>query len=64
MTIEKYKEFTKIIPGEGMFLALKDLSQIYDGEIYLSQLDSSDNYIEVNEEAAEKIRDFISQKEI
>lgn len=50
MKIIKEKHFTRLIPEEGYCLASQDLSVIFEGEIFLSFLDSPSNYIEISEE--------------
>lgn len=49
MKIIEKEKFTILEPEEGMYLATTDKQFVFDGPIYLSFLDISDNYIEVDE---------------
>lgn len=55
MRLEHKELFDVLYPSEGMYIALIDLSVAFEGELYLSPLDSIDNYIEVTDEEYNKI---------
>lgn len=50
MKAEKYDLFIKLIPDQTGYLSTLDRTAMFDSDIYLSFIDSPDNYIEVTEE--------------
>lgn len=48
-------KFIELIPDEGKFIANSEMTEVYEGNIYLSLLDSTDNYVEIDEEQANAI---------
>lgn len=56
MKLEHTEYFDILRPEEGRFLAAKDLSCVFQGEIYLGTLDCAENYIEISEEEYNEIK--------
>lgn len=54
---------THLIPEAGKRYARKDMKAVYDGELYLSDLDSPGNYVLLSEEEAEKLKARLSEEE-
>lgn len=47
---------TKLTADEGKVFALKDKSAVYDNVLYLSDIDSSERYIQLTEEEGKALR--------
>lgn len=48
MKIRVTDHFIELTPDKGKQLINKELTELYDYEVYLSALDSVDNYTEIN----------------
>lgn len=54
---------THMIPEAGKRYARKDMKAVYEGELWLSDLDSPDNYILLSEEEASKLKEGLEGEE-